>query len=354
MNRLELAVAGGRKTQGIVERCAASHGKRILVVTYTLANQKELRGRLAAKGPLASQIEVQGWFSFLLNYWIKPYLPCLFPGRRLRGLNFDGDPGMYAKGVSRFLDDEGHAYALHLAQLALLTAEASGGAVCDRLERIYDQLYVDEVQDLNGYDLEVLLALAMSKINLSMVGDIRQALLLTNPRDPKNSQYKGIQIKKWFDRLASKGLLEVTHSSTTWRSNQAIADFADSIFDEEWGFEKTISANAVATGHDGVFVLHPSNIDAYVATFTPTCLRHSSASATDLDLPFVNFGIAKGMSVDRVLIAPTGPIKEFLRKGKQLEDQAACALYVAVTRARFSVAFVTEYASKIGLDEWTP
>ena len=354
MNRLDLAVAGGRKTQGIVDRCAASEGERILVVTYTLANQRELRDRLAAKGPLAAQVEVQGWFSFLLNHWVKPYLPCLFAGRRLRGLNFDGDPGMYAKDENRFLDVEGRAYALHLAQLAFQTAEASGGAVCNRLERIYDQIYIDEVQDLNGWDLEVLLAMATSDVDLSMVGDVRQALLLTNPRDQKNSQYKGVQIKKWFDLLESKGLLEVTRSSTTWRCNQAIADFADSIFGGDWGFEKTTSNSGVETGHDGVFVVQPDNLDAYIATFEPSCLRHSSASAKDLKLPFINFGIAKGMSVDRVLIAPTGPMTEFLRKGKPLEDQAACALYVAVTRARCSVAFVSEHAEKIGLNEWTP
>jgi len=354
MNRLDLAVAGGRKTQDIVDRCAASDGERILVVTYTLANQRELRDRLALKGPLAAQVEVQGWFSFLLNHLVKPYLPCLFAGRRLRGLNFDGDPGVYAKGEGRFLDGEGRAYALHLAQLAFQTAEASGGAACNRLERIYDQIYVDEVQDLNGWDLEVLLALAMSEVDLSMVGDVRQALLLTNPRDQKNSQYKGVQIKKWFDLVESKGLLEVTHSSMTWRCNQAIADFADCIFGEDWGFEKTTSMSDVQTGHDGVFAVHPDNLDRYMATFEPSCLRHSVASAKDLKLPFINFGIAKGMSVDRVLIAPTGPMTEFLRKGKPLEDQAACALYVAVTRARCSVAFVTEHADKIGPDEWTP
>lgn len=354
MNTLELAVAGGRKTQGIVDRCTTSDGERILVVTYTLANQKELRNRLAGKGPLAARVEVQGWFSFLMNHWVRPYLPCVFAGRRLRGLNFDGDPGRYATGAGRFLDGEDRAYKLHLAQLACQTAEASGGAVCNRLERIYDRIYVDEVQDLNGWDLEVLLAMAGSEIQLSMVGDVRQALLLTNPRDQKNSRYKGVRIKEWFGLLESKGVLEVTHSSTTWRCNQAIADFADSIFGDDWEFEKTASKNGDSTGHDGVFVVHPDNLDTYMAAFEPSCLRHSAASARNLDLPFETFGMAKGMSVDRVLIAPTAPMTEFLKKGSPLGDQAACALYVAVTRARYSVAFVTEHADKIKLDEWNP
>ena len=355
MNRLTLAVAGGRKTQGIVDRCvAAPPGRRILVLTYTVANQREIRARLASRSPLQAEVKVQGWFSFLLSHWIRPYLPRQFAGRRLEGLNFDGDPGIYATGESRFLDPEGRAYKLHVAQLALMTASASGDAVLNRLHRMYDEIYVDEVQDLNGYDLEILLALLRSPIVLDMVGDVRQALLLTNPRERKNSQYKGIRVKKWFDAIEKSGLLEISHSTTTWRSNQTIADFADSIFDNRWGFEKTTSMNGERTGHDGLFVVRPEHVPAYMSQFAPLCLRHSANSARALDLPFMNFGIAKGRSVDRVLIAPTGAITDFLRSGKQLEDLAGCSLYVAVTRARASVAFVSEMGDKLHLPEWRP
>src|SRR6266567_2992749 len=122
MNRLTLAVAGGRKTQSIVDRCRAAPKRRqILVLTYTQNNQQELVSRLARYRPLEAHIEVQGWFSFLLGHWVRPYLPIRWPGRRLRGLNFDGDPGMFATGESRFLDSDGRAYRLHLAQLALET-----------------------------------------------------------------------------------------------------------------------------------------------------------------------------------------------------------------------------------------
>lgn len=355
MNRLILAVAGGRKTQGIVERCIeAPSGRRILTLTYTLANQNELRSRLASRAPLGAEVQVRGWFSFLLTHWIRPYLPRQFADRRLAGLNFDGDPGIYATGEPRFLDADGRAYKLHVAQLAYMTASASDGAVLDRLHRIYDEICIDEVQDLNGYDLEILRMLLDSPIRLEMVGDVRQALLLTNPRERKNSQYKAIQIKRWLDEAATAGLLEVTHATTTWRSNQTIADFADSIFDDAWRFGKTESMNADVTGHDGVFLVRPEHVDAYVTQFRPLCLRHSRNSARSLDLPFMNFGIAKGRTAEHVLIAPTGAMTNFLRSGTQLADLAACSLYVAVTRARTSVAFVVDTVDGIDLPEWTP
>lgn len=193
MNRLTLAVAGARKTQGIVDHCAdADAADRILVLTYTVANQDELSRRLAKQRPLEAAVDVQGWFSFLLSHWVRPYLPRLFPGRSLYGLNFDGDPGQYATGRARFLDSDGRAYKRHLARLATEVDEASGGAVLDRLSRIYGRLWIDEVQDLNGYDLVVLERLMDSKIELAMVGDVRQALFQTNVRDPKYKQYKGV------------------------------------------------------------------------------------------------------------------------------------------------------------------
>src|SRR5262249_10983128 len=151
------------------------------------------------------------WFRFLLGHWVRPYLPMRWPGRRLRGFSFDGDPGMYATGERRFLDDDSRAYKRHLAQLALETHQASLGAVLDRLSRIYDEIHIDEIQDLNGYDLEVLAEIMGSPIELSLVGDIRQALILTNVQDPKNKQYKGVRIKAWFEEHEKRRRLSITH-----------------------------------------------------------------------------------------------------------------------------------------------
>jgi hypothetical protein len=295
-----------------------------------------------------------GWFSFLLGCWVQPYLPAKFSDRHLYGLNFDGDPGQYAKGERRFLDADGRAYKLHLAQLALETNVASATAVLDRLGRIYHEIHVDEAQDLNGYDLEVLSTLMKSTVELHLVGDVRQALTHTNVRDPKNKQYKGVEIKRWFEMQAAAGLLDITDEFTTWRSNQAISDFADTVFDSSWGFHKTVSMNTAVTGHDGVFAVASQDVGDYVARFSPLCLRHNANSAKGLDLPFTNITIAKGLGVDRVLIGPTAGMLSFLRTGKRLAARPSCSLYVAVTRARASVAFACDDPGNLGLPVWSP
>jgi ATP-dependent exoDNAse (exonuclease V) alpha subunit len=43
---------------------------------------------------------------------------------------------------------------------------------------------------------------------------------------------------------------------------------------------------------------------------------------------------------------------DFLRKRTPLTTLSACAFYVAITRARASVAFITDQAT--GLTVWTP
>jgi hypothetical protein len=295
---------------------------------------------------------VLGWFSFLMAHWVRPYLPRQFPGHRLRGLNFDGDPGMYTTGRARFLDSDQRAYRLHLAQLGIEVSEASAGAIIDRLSRIYDTIHIDEVQDLNGYDLEVLELLLDAPVDLALVGDVRQALLATNPREPKNKQYKGPEIRKWFEQQASAGRLQITHASETWRCNQEIADFADTIFEESWGFPATESHNTARTGHDGVFAIARTDAARYVELFEPLCLRHNAASARDVELPFVNIAVAKGMDVERVLIWPTARMEKFLHDGTPLDGTPCCELYVAVTRARASVAFAVSKPERCRLPVW--
>lgn len=60
--------------------------------------------------------------------------------------------------------------------------------------------------------------------------------------------------------------------------------------------------------------------------------------------PAMNFGESKGLSFDRVLIYPTDPIKKWLQNhSSELAPTSRSKLYVAITRARYSVAFVYDF-----------
>lgn len=355
-NHLRLAVAGSRKTQGIVDACAAApRDESILVLTYTTANQAELRARLSGRAGDHPNVEVVGWFSFLIGNFVRPFLPFVFPGRHVRGFDYQSPPQTY-DGVaewSRYFNSEDEVRKVHLPQLAVRIEEASTGAGIRRLERVYDRIFVDEVQDLCGYDLEVLKLLMLSKIPIEMVGDIRQAILATNQREAKNKKYMYMGIWEWFRAAEKAGHLVIVQRAQTWRCGPQIAELADSIFDESWGFDATESLNGTVTEHDGVFLLRPEDVEAYVSRYSPLVLRHSAASARDFDhLEPMNFGDSKGLGRARVLILPTGAIEAFLQRGKALTESQAARFYVAVTRAQQSVAIVMSDAGRSLLTSW--
>lgn len=345
-NHLTLAVAGSGKTQSIVDACAvADKGERILVLTYTSANQQELRGRLAAEAGSHHNIEVSGWFSFLIGHLIRPYLPFAYPGKRVRGFDFKSDPqqGVANEEWRRYFNKLSEVRKVHLAQIAHRVNDAAGGAPIRRLERIYDRVFIDEVQDLCGWDLEVLRLLMASKVPLELVGDVRQAILVTNNRERKNRQYKFMKIWDWFSAQERARRMTISQECSTHRCRPEIAELADSLFAPDRGFDPTISKRESVTDHDGIFLVKSADVEAYVQAYSPLFLRRVSTSGRALDhLGPMNIGVSKGLGRKHVLIHPTGPVVNLLRHGKQLEEQAAAYLYVAVTRAEQSVAFILD------------
>lgn len=360
-NTATLAVAGARKTQSIVDACAdGDPATRRLVVTCTLSGQQDLEKRLRAACQPGRVPEVCGWYAFLLRHWVRPFLPLKYPGRRLGGLNFDGLPAMnpkgivIAKGEDRFLDDQSRAYKRFLSKLAIDVADASDETLITRLQRMFGEIYIDEVQDLTGYDLDILERLLDTTSSVRMVGDLRQSVFDTNPQDQRHKKYRGLSMLNWFEEQKTAGRLELEYSSTTWRSVQAVASFSDTIFDPHLAFPATTSAQDKTSEHDGVFALAPEHVDAYLEQFRPACLRQLVTTPVPEGVATSNFGISKGLTHDRVLIFPTAPIRAFLTKGTLLGGKPACGLYVGVTRAVYSVAFVMPEPQTSCLTVWTP
>lgn len=360
-NMATLAVAGARKTQSIVDACAEGDpATRRLVLTYTLSGQQDLEKRLRSACPPGSVPEVCGWYAFLLRHWVRPFLPLKYPGRRLEGLNFEGLPArtnrgiVIAKGAERFLDDQSRAYKRFLSKLAIDVADASGETVTNRLQRMFDEIYVDEVQDLTGYDLDVLERMLETTSAIRMVGDLRQSVFDTNPQDQRHKRYRGLNMLDWFEEQKAAGRLDLEYSSTTWRSVQAIASFSDTIFDPNLGFPATTSAQDKASEHEGVFALAPEHVSFYLEQYQPVCLRQLVTTPVPEDVTASNFGISKGLTHDRVVIFPTDRIRAFLTKGTLLGDKSACGLYVGVTRAVHSVAFVMPKPEASRLTVWKP
>lgn len=82
---------------------------------------------------------------------------------------------------------------------------------------------------MTGYDLDMLEQLLKSTSTIHLVGDLRQSVFDTNPQDPRLPEFRGLKMINWFRQQEESGRLQIKFSSTTWRSVQSVATFADSL-----------------------------------------------------------------------------------------------------------------------------
>jgi DNA helicase II / ATP-dependent DNA helicase PcrA len=352
-----LAAAGSRKTERIVESALAATGGRVLITTFTNENQRRIVRRIEQKvGVVPAHISVMGWFSFLISQCAKPYQRAI-TGVPLviSGLNFKGKRNRFAKKTTLgfYLDSSGAMYRNEVSDFVRVLDDKTNGAVIRRLERVYGHVLIDEVQDLVGYDLDVLERLLKSRISILAVGDLRQAILEANTAS-RFRKYRGVGLGNWFEERPE--LCHIETSCLSYRSNQAICDFADALFPEH---PKTRSAEVADTGHDGVFVVSRANVHAYIARWPSlTVLRHNKTSDT-CNAAATNIGLAKGSTCERVLVFPTNPMLQYLTTRNPAKLKEPERLYVAVTRARFSLAFAIPddwqwEGTRDGVSRWCP
>lgn len=345
---VRLAVAGSGKTQEIATRIKIQDaGVRSLALTFTVNGQNEIYSRISANNNISH--ETIGWFTFLVKHIVRPYLPAKFPNINTCGLCFVDSDGQIPKGRSGwryYFNDEHQPYSTRLGILAKLVLEAAGGAPMRRLEGIYDQIYIDEFQDLVGNDLVILEALMKSSISVFITGDVRQSVLQTSRSDRLNREYRGVHLVDWCREMEIQRKCKVTQSSETSRFNQRIADFSDQIHDPKLNLPKTVSTQTQDTTHDGVFLLDSSEMQAYVNQWNPTILWSRSSQRTLPEAESMTFGRSKGITRDRILIVGTAPIGKWLKSKDLIPPKSASGFYVATTRARFSVAIAMDKASK--------
>ncbi len=133
-----------------------------------------------------------------------------------------------------------------------------------------------------------------------------------------------------------------TSLQKNFRCTEKICALSNSLYPD---YSAATSGNSETSGHDGVFLVRSSEIDHYLHAFKPMQLRDRRDRPVNEDFPVMNFGASKGQSFDRVLIYPTSPAVTWLKKNEtDLKPTRRAKLYVAITRARFSVAFVYDYA----------
>lgn len=350
-DRVVLAAAGSGKTTTAVRLACEDTNKRTALITYTLNGRRELEARAYREfRAVPPQVTISTWYSFVLTHFVRPYQNHLHE-RRIDTINFDRAPasrrGFRKSQVANyFFSSPGRIWSDRVTDFACQLIDATGGLPINRVEAVFDRIIVDEAQDLAGWDLELIENLLESAVEVALIGDHRQATFSTND-NPKNRQFTGEKIINKFMDWECRDLLKIDYQNHSHRCVQEICDFADAFFPH---CVSTTSRNKKVTGHDGVFLIRKRDVMGYFKKFTPQVLQWSKAGDDKVGAP-LNFGDSKGMTFERVLIYPHAKLQKFLKDGNmEMEGQSKTKSYVAVTRARQSVAIVVpdNFRSKVG------
>lgn len=380
--KLLLASAGAGKTERIAEEALqrAADGGRVLLLTYTMNNQHELMRHICRLNKFQPHnVAVKGWFSFLLEDMVRPYQRCIVPERISGTILNSGNPHLGRSKNGKPFNIPGRGEKIHgkcnslhyvtagdnrahthyLAKLAATIQKQTGGKPASRLAEIYDAIFVDEIQDLVGWDFTVIRAMLDAGINeFDFVGDFRQSVYQTSEtsKKPQTSTEK-LAVFKDFG-------FEIDNLAISWRCIQSICDLADRLHTTDGHYKPTKSKVAAVppafADHHGVFAVPTSHVQKYINTYNPVILRWNRRTQAQLcqGQTAYNFGESKGLGFDRVLIIPPDKHAKFLSGSTTAFDGAGTddsrnKLYVGITRARYSVAFLHAGGSVIsGAQIW--
>jgi DNA helicase-2/ATP-dependent DNA helicase PcrA len=347
-NRAIIACAGSGKTTRLVKEALVDRNRRIAVITYTNNNTREIIKRFGEwNSGVPKHVDVLTWFGFLLRECARPYQRSKYAEKRIESLLFVNEQSAkYVKETDTrryYFANSELIYSDKIAKFVIECEGKSSQSVTARLRQIYTDVFIDEFQDLAGWDLEVIRCLLQSGIRVTLVGDPRQHIYSTNPSS-KNKQYLGIDIVNLLQKWQKDGLCLPEPMSGTFRCNAAICEYVNTLWP---GMDPMKALRDDTTDHDGVFLVAERRVDEYIQRYRPQVLRHDKRANT-YGYEALNFGLAKGLEFSRVLIIPTRPIKEYLKSGELNQVEASRdKLHVAVTRARHSVAFVYDGHSPV-------
>jgi DNA helicase-2/ATP-dependent DNA helicase PcrA len=371
-NKLIISAAGSGKTTYLINEALKRTSEKVLITTYTEANEAEIRKKILQKRKsIPSNIKVQTWFSFLLQHGVRPYqgaMNDILWEKEIKGMLLsEGESGIkksfknkYGKKINITYKEEEEfdkhyftknwkIYSDKISKFIFKCNKKTNNKVIARLTEIYPSIFIDEVQDLAGYDLELIKSLFQSSSEILLVGDPRQVTYLTH-HSRMNKKYKNGKIKEYLQdkckSLLSEYSIDETILKKSHRNNKEICDFSSKLFPEYEKSEPCIceSCRNYKKKHEGVFIIKPKDVNEYLKKYKPVQLRWDKKTKTNPDYFTYNFGESKGQTHDRVIIYPTKDMKKWLKDNNyKLTDSTKSKLYVAITRARYSVAIICDY-----------
>ena len=362
-NKLIIAGAGSGKTEYLIMKALEMEDENVLITTYTEANEAEIRKKITEKeGCVPKNITVQTWFSFLLQHGVRPY-QCrmkdelhsekigfhLTEKQSGRRYNRNGNPIYWGEEnfFRYYFTKNFKIYSDKISKFIFECNKKTKGEIIERISRIYPRIYIDEVQDLAGWELEILKLLFGSKANILLVGDPRQTVYSTH-NSQKFKKYKCGKIKEFIEKECKRNICDIDEDvlQKSHRNNKIICDFSSKLYPEYAACKPCKCEKCrIPSDHDhqGLYLVKKDHVEEYCQRYNPQKLHYQKAEFPDL-----NFGVSKGLSFERILIYPTERIINYLKNGQLSEIKSIKAKFYMIIIETQSFLGVSQAASPNG------
>lgn len=324
---LTFSVAGSGKTTRIIRSLDLSI--RNLVLTYTHANTETIKSKLISQyGEIPENVKVSPFTSFLYSSCFRPIFHDI---AREKGLTFNEPERSTAKknSIEYYTDFKRYVYHCRMG-LSFIELNQKDDLFA-RLERFYDHIYIDEVQDLAARDFDFILLLGKSNLNIDLIGDFFQHTYDSS----RDGQYLGNLFEektKYVNKLRMSGYeLHPEQLTKSYRCSPIICEFVQNQIGINIESHRVDATNIKYVENESE-ANELRNNDSIVKLFFQNHHLHGCFSR--------NWGDCKGEDRYESVCVVLNKTTDDLFRAKKLRDLAPTSknkLYVAITRARGDV-----------------
>lgn len=330
--KVVFAVAGSGKTSLIIDKLVLA--KRALLITYTVNNLTNLRIKIIKKfGYFPDNIKLYSYFTFLYSFCYRPFLALKV---KARGINWDTKklPRNKKTEPTHYLDTHRRLYNARIAKL--LEVQGTLKDIIDRLEKYFDSIFVDEVQDFAGNDFNFLSSIVQANLNFLFVGDYFQHTFDTS-RDGNVNCSLHNDYERYKQKFGNIGLLVDTEKlNKSYRCSPTVCRFVSDSIGIEMSSHR-IDDTTASLIEDETLIDELFNCTNTVKLFLRDHNKYPCYSQ--------NWGASKGQDhYEDVCIVLNKKSYELQKAGKlnELAPGTKNKLYVACTRARNDLYLVSD------------
>ena len=331
--RVIFAVAGSGKTTYVVDSLKTN--KRSLILTYTNGNYANLTHKIVYKheGEWPDNVLLMSYFQFLYRFCYKPFLSDRY---RAKGLVFESNPNRRIGQDKRayYMTPSGYFYSNRLS--LFLDKTGTIADIKERIETYFDELIIDEVQDIAGRDFTFLEQLMDTNVNILFVGDFYQHTYNTS-LDGNTNKSLFDNMTKYMKKFEDKGVIPDTKTLlNSWRCSKSICNYvSDNLrIPIHSNRPDNTTIRFVSDKAEAEMILNDNDI-------VKLHFKNSSQFGTGRR----NWGDTKGEDkyMDICVVLNKETMKKY-RAGKlsELAPSTRNKLYVAITRAHGNVYLIEE------------